>query len=123
MNEQANPTILVIDDEPAVREAVTDILELEDCRVITAKSGEEGIRRYQEEDEIHLVILDLSMPQMGGEETLRHLQEIDPNVRVLLSSGYSENELSGRFDRYNVAGFLQKPYNALHLIETVRAYL
>lgn len=123
MKGKSKATILVIDDEPAVREAVTDILELENCRVLTAKSGEEGLDLYREEEEIHLVILDLSMPQMGGEETLHRLQKMDPNVVVLLSSGYSENELSNRFDKYNVAGFLQKPYNAMHLIETVRAYL
>ncbi len=116
--------ILVIDDEEAVREAVTDILDLEDLPVLTAKSGEEGVALYaQYRDEVALVILDLSMPGLSGQQTLLRLQEINPTVQVLLSSGYSRQEVNGLSPNLGVAGFLQKPYNALRLIEIVKSHL
>lgn len=121
---QSNKLILVIDDEEAVREAVTDILDLEGWPVLTAENGEIGVQTYHSHrSSIALVILDLSMPGLSGQETLVHLQAINPHVKVLLSSGYSETEVSGRFANLGVAGFLQKPYNALHLINTVHKHL
>lgn len=121
---QDNNVILVIDDEEAVREAVTDILDIEGWSVLTAESGEVGVEVYHTHwNHIALVILDLSMPGLTGQETLVQLQTINPEVKVLLSSGYSEIEVSGRFAKLGVAGFLQKPYNALQLINTVKKYL
>ncbi|MCA9958415.1 MAG: response regulator [Chloroflexota bacterium] len=121
---QDDNVILVIDDEEAVREAVTDILDLEGWPVLTAESGEVGIDLYRtHQAEVALVILDLSMPGLSGQETLVQLQAVNPEVKVLLSSGYSEVEVSGRFARLGVAGFLQKPYNALRLIKTVQQHL
>jgi signal transduction histidine kinase/CheY-like chemotaxis protein len=116
--------ILVIDDEAPVREAVTDILELEGLKVITAADGRDGVALYRERQaDISLVILDLSMPGLSGEETLLRLQQIKPDVPVLLSSGYSRREINKRLMNVEVAGFLQKPYNASRLLETVGQYL
>ncbi len=116
--------ILVIDDEEAVREAVTDILDLEDLPVLAANSGEEGVALYaQHHDEVGLVILDLSMPGLSGQQTLLRLKEINPDVQVLLSSGYSRQEVNGFFADLGVTGFLQKPYNALRLLEIVKSHL
>lgn len=116
--------ILVIDDEEAVREAVTDILDLEDLPVLTANGGEEGVALYAQHcDEVALVILDLSMPGLSGQQTLLRLKEINPDVQVLLSSGYSRQEVNGLFANLGVAGFLQKPYNALRLLEIVKSHL
>lgn len=121
---EGNKVVLVIDDEEAVREAVTDILDLEGHKVITAENGEEGVALYRKrQDDVVLIILDLSMPGLSGQETLSHLQEINPNAKVLLSSGFSETEVADRFTNFGVAGFLQKPYNALGLIKTVQEYL
>jgi FixJ family two-component response regulator len=67
------------------------------------------------------VLLDLTMPHMDGQETFRELRAIDPNVRVLLSSGYGEQELERRFAGQTLAGFIQKPYELQSLGDALRA--
>jgi len=116
--------VLVIDDEEPVREAVCDILEIEAIRVITAADGLEGIKRFEQNHrEIDLVLLDLSMPGLGGLETFRRIQEIDATVPVLMSSGYNQAEVDSQFSDEQPAGFLQKPYSAHVLIEMVMRQL
>jgi DNA-binding NtrC family response regulator len=116
--------VLVIDDEEAVREAVTDILEFEGLDVVTAVDGEHGIAQFQRHlDSIDLILLDLSMPGLSGAETFRQLKEIDPDVKVILSSGYDEAEATRLFVGKGLAGFLQKPYNLTSLIDKVNEYL
>ena len=116
--------ILVIDDEEPVREAVTDILESVGIRVITAADGEAGVALYRERRaEIRLVLLDLSMPGLSGVETFHELQKIDPNVAVILSSGYNRNEATRRFADQGLTGFLQKPYDAETLIDKIQQHL
>ena len=118
------PLVLVIDDESAIRESVTDILTMEDFRVITAASGTEGIACFrQQQHQIGLVLLDLKMPGMSGEETLRALRQIDAQVRVILSSGYNETEVSHLFHEGEIMAFLQKPYNFALLTQQVRKAL
>lgn len=115
--------ILVIDDEVHVREAVNDILELDGYEVLSAASGQEGIALYQKEKErIQLVLLDLSMPGMDGMATFQELQALNPQIRVLLSSGYSEQEATEQFMDKGLAGFLQKPYSAGTLLTAVKKY-
>jgi two-component system cell cycle sensor histidine kinase/response regulator CckA len=72
---------------------------------------------------IALVLLDLTMPLMSGEETLRQLQTANPTVRVLLTSGYNEMEALQRFAGKGLAGFIQKPYSAAALAEKVKEVL
>lgn len=116
--------VLVIDDEEPVLEAVTDILALDGIEVMTASGGEVGLGIYRENKaEIKLVLLDLSMPGMNGEETFQALREFDPTVRVVLSSGYDEREAKGRFADTGLADFLQKPYDIDALTKKVRQYL
>lgn len=114
-------TILVIDDEQPVREAIRDILELEGVNVLTAKNGRLGIDLYaQQKDEIDLVVLDLSMPELSGSETFTQLCKIDSGVRVLLSSGYSEEDALSRLaDSKNLVGFMQKPFEWDTLVDAV----
>ncbi len=115
---------LVIDDEAPVREAVTDILEMEGLTVIAAATGAEGIELYRKRARgIGLVLLDLSMPGLSGEETFKQLRQIDPEVRVILSSGYSQAEAFERFAGEGLLGFIQKPYDADTLIREVRRHL
>jgi two-component system cell cycle sensor histidine kinase/response regulator CckA len=117
-------TILVIDDELPVRAAVTDILEDSGLRVITAEDGETGVGVYRERQAaIDLVVLDLSMPGQSGEETLRQLRELNPQVRVILSSGYDQVEVAQRFADRAYSGFIQKPYDDLTLIGEIKRYL
>lgn len=116
--------VLVIDDEAPVREAVADILEMDGIEVIAAANGTDGIALYQERmADIGLVILDLSMPGISGEETFRRLRRINPNVKVLLSSGYSQVEAIRHFSGEGLAGFMQKPYNAATLQQEVKKFL
>lgn len=118
------PLVLLIDDEKAIRESVTDILTMDNIRVITAANGTEGIACFrQHQHQIGLVLLDLKMPGMSGEETLRALRQIDAQVRVILSSGYNETEVSHLFHEGEIMAFLQKPYNFALLTQRVRKAL
>jgi PAS domain S-box-containing protein len=117
-------TILVVDDEPVVRVTAKHTLERYGYRIVLAKDGAAALDVYREEpDGIGMVLLDLTMPVMNGEETLRRLQTIDPGVKVLLSSGYNEVEAVQRFAGKGLAGFIQKPYTASALAEKVKEVL
>lgn len=116
--------VLVIDDERDVREAVGDILAQENIPVLTAPGGEAGLALYQERrDEIALVLLDLTMPGMSGEDTFRALRRRDPEIQVILSSGYNKVEATRRFLGKGLAGFMQKPYSAQRLVHEVKQRL
>jgi signal transduction histidine kinase/ActR/RegA family two-component response regulator len=116
--------ILVIDDEEPVREAVTDIMEMHNIDVITAVNGQDGISRFtQHKDDVQLILLDMSMPGMNGVDTLARLQQIDPHVRVILSSGYSQQQIANEVTVSNQIGFLPKPYDFNTLINKVWQYL
>jgi PAS domain S-box-containing protein len=117
-------TVLVIDDEQVVREAVADALDLEGIPYRLAENGETGISLLREHGrEIGLVILDLSMPGRSGEETFVELRKLDEGVPVVLSSGYAEEEARRRFAPRDLAGFLQKPYRFPTLVAEVRRCL
>ncbi|HTP09499.1 MAG TPA: GAF domain-containing protein, partial [Anaerolineae bacterium] len=122
--DMVQQVVLVIDDEEPVRDAVTDILDLEGLPVLTASDGQTGIGLYREhQGEIGLILLDLSMPGLNGEETFHELRKIDAHVRVLLSSGYSQDEVAARFTGQSEVGFIQKPYDAEQLVKEVKRYL
>lgn len=117
-------TILVIDDEEPVREAVQDILHSVGFHVLIAQDGVEGVKMYKRHQaDIELVLLDMRMPGMDGEETFKKLKAFDPDVRVVLSSGYNEMETMSRFVGEGIIDFLQKPYDLETLIGTVEALL
>lgn len=117
---QSPPTLLVIDDEAAIREAVTDLLITEGMTILTAASGQEGIDLFRRQgDQIDLILLDMKMPQLSGEETLRALCKIDPTVRVILSSGYTETEIHHLQQEASVVAFLPKPYDFAQLTAAV----
>ena len=133
-NEVAPPAaaserlVLVIDDENAVCEALTDILEMAGIGAITAGDGQRGLESFRlHHDSITLVILDLLMPVMGGEETLRQLRALDPDVPVLLSSGFDETEVLRRLQARDVdaqpTAFLHKPYSLDEVLKQVQALL
>jgi CheY-like chemotaxis protein len=116
--------VLVIDDEEIVREAVTDILALEDIDVLSAEDGYQGVALYRAySSDVQLILLDLSMPGLSGEETYHQLRELNPDVRIILSSGYSAGEVARQFQEDGPAGFLQKPYSVTTLVEEVRRHL
>jgi len=104
-------TVLVVDDEPAVRLVATRILSHAGFQVVTAGDGVEGVEQFRaHQGEIVAVLLDMTMPRMGGAETFRALREIAPSVKVILTSGHDEQQMIGRFTGQGLAGFIQKPY-------------
>ncbi|HWQ56593.1 MAG TPA: PAS domain-containing protein [Bryobacteraceae bacterium] len=117
-------TVLVVDDDDMVRRTARIMLEREGYTVITAGNGVEALEVFRRDgNRIRLVLLDLTMPVMGGEEALRQLRLLRPDVRVLLSSGYNELEVVRRFSQKGVAGFIQKPYTTARLAAKVKAAL
>jgi len=117
-------TVLVVDDEPAIRTVTKRILSRIGMKAVLARDGKEGARMFGEmAKEIDLVILDLTMPRMSGEEALQQIRAIDPQAKVLLTSGYSEQDAVSRFADDTLAGFLQKPYTVADLVEKVRSII
>jgi PAS domain S-box-containing protein len=105
-------TVLLVDDEEMIINVGSQMLRKIGCEVLTAKGGKEAIEQYKShKDRIDIVILDMIMPEMGGGETYDRLKEIDPEIKVLLCSGYS---LSGQAEdilNRGCKGFIQKPFN------------
>jgi PAS domain S-box-containing protein len=110
-------TLLLIDDEEVVREMISEVLRYEGIEVVCAADGAKGIELFrQQRAGIDVVLLDLSMPGLSGEETFLRLREIDPEVCVILSSGYDHVEAARRFGGREPAGFIQKPYRPTDLV-------
>jgi two-component system cell cycle sensor histidine kinase/response regulator CckA len=102
---------LVVDDDQGVREAASRLLSLFGFRVLQAVDGRHGSEVFREHaSEVVVVLLDMTMPEMNGEETFREIRRIRPDVPVILSSGYNEIEATRRFCAKGLAGFLQKPF-------------
>ena len=119
-----NGSVLVIDDQAFIVEAICEILEHTGLTTVQATSGEEGIRLFKEQKaDIGLILLDLSMPGLSGKETLLQLRQFDIQVPVILTSGYSQTEITGPFFESNANGFLPKPYTWDQLIKTVQQHL
>ncbi len=119
--------VLLVDDEETIRGLGRKMLERIGFRVLTASDGREALLAYEEHrSEIDLVILDLTMPHMDGAETLAALKQVDPEARVLLASGYANQELEARFAGQGVLGFIQKPYTMAilkeHLYPLVKSF-
>ena len=105
-------TVLVVDDEKMVRDLTCEMLEYFGFRAVVAADGSEAVKVFSEwADKITLVILDLTMPKMDGLATFNKLRTLNPGVKVLLASGFSEQEATRRFSGQGLAGFLQKPYS------------
>lgn len=105
-------TILIIEDEPIVREFSQRVLESAGFQVLNASDGRNGLEKFgQHCAEISAVLLDLTMPHMDGMEVLRHLRGVAPELPVLVMSGYSGQELSTSFAGSGASGFIQKPFH------------
>ncbi len=117
-------TVLVIDDEPAVRATCERILQSYGFRVIAAPDAAEGIRQFRERRaNIAAVVVDLSMPGRSGLDVLRDLAEDLKGVPVVLSSGHSEQDISPELAQFPSISFLQKPYRAQQLLRALEAAL
>jgi two-component system cell cycle sensor histidine kinase/response regulator CckA len=104
-------TVLLVDDEEMLRTLGTKMLKRMGFEVLTAADGREAISVFQDHaDIIVCVILDLTMPHMDGAQAFRELRRLRPDARILMSSGFTEQEVTQRFAGQGLAGFIQKPY-------------
>jgi PAS domain S-box-containing protein len=117
-------TLLVVDDEPMVRKVARVLLESAGFDVVEAANGVEAVDLYRARAaEIRAVLLDVTMPGLGGVEALKRIREVDPGARVILSSGYDERDTISHLDRDQGVEFLQKPYRARTLLKKLRTVL
>lgn len=117
-------TVLLVDDERIILEVGGEMLRELGYRVHAANGGQEAVRVYTDlADDIDLVILDMIMPDMDGRKTYERLREINPNVKVLLASGYSVTSQVTEILKGGFNGFIQKPFNMLRLSKKMRSVL
>lgn len=114
--------ILVVDDEAPIRDVCRGTLEEFGYRVVTAEDGTEAVAAFaQHGDQIKVVLLDMMMPVMDGQMTIRALRKMDPHVRIVASSGLQSNAKVLEADSVGVQAFLPKPYTADKLLQTLAA--
>jgi PAS domain S-box-containing protein len=117
-------TLLLVDDEETVRSMASRMLRAMGFEVVLAGDGMEALARLEAEGgRIRAVLLDLTMPRMDGEATLRRIREISPDLPVVLCSGYDVSEGQGRFADLTFSGFLQKPFRLAELQRALRRAL
>ncbi|MCK4907514.1 MAG: PAS domain S-box protein [Spirochaetes bacterium] len=115
-------TILVIDDEEVIRKALSEIFGKLGYTVISASNGDEGIE-FEAKNDIDLVILDLAMPGLSGEETFDKLKKRNPDVRVLIHTGFSQSEINKRLIGKGVLDIIHKPFDMRKLAQIVASYI
>jgi PAS domain S-box-containing protein len=114
-------TILVVDDEPSLRQLAKVVLQDSGYSVLVAADGREAIEIFRENtSKIAAILLDMSMSVMGGSEAFRLLREIQPDVPIIISSGYSEKSAREECGFDTISEFIQKPYHAAKLVETIQ---
>jgi len=118
---QFEGTVLVVDDEETIREVATMMLEDIGFSVLTAENGLDALAVYgSHQQEITGVLMDMTMPKMDGKECFRELRRINADVKVILSSGYNEQDATSRFVGQGLSGFIQKPYSPEALLAIVK---
>jgi PAS domain S-box-containing protein len=115
-------TVLVVDDEEIVRSVAKALLERLGYQVLLAENGMQALEVFQEHaGEISIVLLDLTMPVMSGEETFPRLKEICSQVKIFLTSGFSEKDVLRRFEGQGISGFVQKPFTRTSLSSALQS--
>lgn len=121
---RGHETILIVDDEEVVRHLAKDVLKSLGYQVIVAANGEEAVRLYEEKSgDINLILLDMIMPQTGADKVYTNLKRVNPDVKVLFSSGYSRDQRVNQFLKEEGTNFIQKPYTMVSLAQVVRKTL
>lgn len=117
-------TVLLVEDEKPVRTLTTRLLKRAGYSVLAACHGREAIQLARQHDgDIHLILTDVVMPEMGGTELVGHLHTVNPNMRILFMSGYSNEAVQGINDLFSNTCFLEKPFSYKELIHKVRSAL
>jgi len=121
---KGSETVLLVDDEDMILDVGGDLLEKLGYEVLAAKSGIEAVEIYKKnQKKIDIVILDMVMPKMGGGDTYEKLKDIDPAIKVLLSSGYSIDGQAGKILSRGCDGFIQKPFDVKSISLEIRRIL
>jgi DNA-binding response OmpR family regulator len=123
-NWRGQATVLVADDDEGVRELVKEILERAGLTVLLASDGREAVEIFgRQPDEIQIVVIDRTMPKIGGEEAFDEIRQIRSDARIILVSGYSEERAAWHFIDQGLDAFLHKPFEPMALVERVRRIL
>ncbi len=116
--------ILIVDDEAMFREMLRDVLEFLGYEILIARDGREGVEVYKgRQEEIDLVILDMNMPMMDGQEMFREIKKINPKVKALLSTGFALDDKVQALMEEGVMGFIQKPFKIDDISRAVKALM
>ncbi len=118
-----NETILVVEDEPELREYLDDLLTAEGYRVLTAQDGEKAISLFLSHDNIDLVLSDIGLPKIGGIDLMESVRTMKPNTSVILASGYLDESERRKMAQKGVDSFIQKPYKRGELLKRIRSAL
>ena len=121
--EWGSETILIVDDDPANIDVISQMLTTLGYTVISACGGLQAVEIYHDRKDIDLVILDMIMPGLGGGETFDQIKKINPDVRVILSSGYSATGQAKAIMNRGVKAFIQKPFTAADFSRKIREAL
>ena len=118
---QGRTTVLLVDDEQAILAVTRILLEEAGFAVLTAATGDEALEVFGElRERIDVVLLDVTMPHLGGEALVRELRRLRADVRVVVCSGWPAREIERRFDGTGFAAFVPKPYRPTTLVTTLR---
>ena len=121
---KGDETVLLVDDEDMIIDVGKELLKKMGYKVLIAKSGKAAVELYEaNKDEIDMVILDMIMPEMGGGDTYDKLKEINPDIKALLSSGYSIDGQASEILERGCDGFIQKPFSIKALSQKIREIL
>ena len=124
VGERRRPRLLVVDDDANVRETAAQLLDLAGFEVASAEDGHDAVALVRRAPAaFDAVLLDLTMPRMGGREALQELHSVRSDLPVVLMSGYSEAEAVENLGGPTPAGFLQKPFRYHDLVEAMRGVL
>ncbi len=117
-------TILVVDDEPFIREFLTEILEENGYLVYTKSNGKDGLAFFEDHrEEIDLVVTDRNMPELDGERLLMQLKSIRPSLPVILITGNIDNDISERMEQSGAHKVLRKPFDPEELLSAIGSAL
>lgn len=115
-------TVLIVDDEETVRSVAARMLERLGFTVVLATDGREAMEKFRPDPtRFTFSLLDLTMPHLDGEETFRQMRQLNPLVRVILTSGFNQQDAINRFTGKGLAGFIQKPFDLTTLTHVVRS--
>ncbi len=119
-----NETILLVDDEDSIRNFLSEILSEQGYKIIEASNGKMGLRKFKENKElIHLLISDITMPEMSGPELINELRDLQPDIKAIFISGNIDNDLIKKHTSDTNVSFLQKPFTYDSIISKVREIL